>query len=69
VRKQRGLRNLLGLSASANDRLYDALEPRLGDPQRNIRGFHYYTFNQLLDTWNWQVEKAGGEPQPAGAAL
>ena len=69
LRKQRGLRNLLGLSASANDRLYDALEPCLADPQRNIRGFHYYTFNQLLDTWNWQVQKAGGEPQPAGAAL
>jgi methylenetetrahydrofolate reductase (NADPH) len=69
LRKQRGIRNLLGLSASANDRLYDALAPCLADPQRNIGGFHYYTFNQLVDTWNWQVQKAGGEPRPAGAAL
>lgn len=69
LRKQRGLRNLLGLSVSANDRVYDALEPCLDDPQRNISGFHYYTFNQLVDTWNWERQKSGGDPQRVGAAL
>jgi methylenetetrahydrofolate reductase (NADPH) len=69
LRKQRGLRNLLGLTTSANDRIYDALAPCLGDGERNIVGFHYYTFNQLVDTWNWQAQKSGSEPQPTGAAL
>jgi hypothetical protein len=22
----------------------------------NIAGFHYYTFNQLVDTWEWERE-------------
>jgi methylenetetrahydrofolate reductase (NADPH) len=57
LRKQRGLRNLLGRSASAADRIHDALEPCLDDPRRNLLGFHYYTFNQLVDTWNWERRK------------
>lgn len=58
MRKQRGLRNLLGgQSAAAADRLYDALAPRVGKPDLNITGFHYFTFNQLLATWNWEREK------------
>jgi methylenetetrahydrofolate reductase (NADPH) len=57
LRKQRGLRNLLGLSTPACDRIHDALEPCLDDPQRNLMGFHYYTFNQLVETWNWEREK------------
>jgi len=69
MRKQRGIRNLLGLTTSANDRIYDALRPYLDDPQRNIRGFHFYTFNQLVDTWNWERRKSGSEPQSVGAAL
>jgi methylenetetrahydrofolate reductase (NADPH) len=69
LRKQRGLRNLLGFTTSANDRIYDALRPCLGDRQRNIRGFHFYTFNQLVDTWNWERRKSGSEPRSVGAAL
>ena len=57
VRKQRGLRNLFGRSAVSPDRLYDAIAPRLDDSRLNIIGFHYYTFNQLVDTWNWEREK------------
>jgi methylenetetrahydrofolate reductase (NADPH) len=57
VRKQRGLRNLFGRSAVSPDRIYDAIAPRLDDSRLNIVGFHYYTFNQLVDTWNWEREK------------
>jgi hypothetical protein len=68
LRKQRGLRRLLGRSTSAADRIYNALEPCLDDERRNLMGFHYYTFNQLVDTWNWEREKRGAESRPAGAA-
>jgi methylenetetrahydrofolate reductase (NADPH) len=57
LRKQRGLRNLLRLSASSADRLYDALAPSLGDPALGLAGFHYFTFNRLLDTWRWEQGK------------
>jgi methylenetetrahydrofolate reductase (NADPH) len=59
VRKQRGLRKLLGGATSAAHRLYDALAPRLDDQELGIAGFHYYTFNQLVDTWRWEREKRG----------
>jgi methylenetetrahydrofolate reductase (NADPH) len=52
LRKQRGLRRLFRLSGSA-DALYDALAPHAGV----IDGFHYFTFNRLLDTWNWERGK------------
>jgi methylenetetrahydrofolate reductase (NADPH) len=56
VRKQRGLRKLLSRSSHA-DRLYDALVPALGDEQLNVAGFHFFTFNQLIETWQWQLER------------
>lgn len=59
LRKQGGLRNLLRLSASSADRLYDALAPHLDDPQLNLAGFHYFTFNRLLETWQWERQKRG----------
>jgi methylenetetrahydrofolate reductase (NADPH) len=49
LRKQRGVRNLLRLSGLA-DRLFDALAPR-------VDSFHFFTFNQLLDTWRWAHDK------------
>jgi methylenetetrahydrofolate reductase (NADPH) len=52
LRKQRGLLNLLRLSASSADRLYDALAA-----DDRVAGFHIYTFNRLLETWEWQQEK------------
>ena len=52
LRKQRGLRRLFRLSGSA-DALYDALAPHADV----IDGFHYFTFNRLLDTWNWEQGK------------
>jgi methylenetetrahydrofolate reductase (NADPH) len=53
LRKQGGIRNLLRLSGASADSLYDALTPH-GD---RIAGFHYFTFNRLLDTWRWEREK------------
>jgi methylenetetrahydrofolate reductase (NADPH) len=52
LRKQRGLRNLLRLAGASADRLYDALAPH-----DEIAGFHYSTFNRLLDTWSWERGK------------
>jgi methylenetetrahydrofolate reductase (NADPH) len=59
LRKQRGLRKLLGPSRITPDRVYDDLAPCLGDGGLNIIGFHYYTFNQLAETWNWEHDKRG----------
>ena len=60
LRKQRGLRNLLRLSASSADRLYDALAPHVGDPDLAVEGFHWFTFNRLVETWSWEREKKSG---------
>jgi methylenetetrahydrofolate reductase (NADPH) len=57
VRKQRGLRRLFGSPTRTADRLYEALAPRLDDQQLKIAGLHFYTFNQLVDTWAWEREK------------
>ncbi len=57
LRKQRRLRDLFRLSASSADSLYDALAPHVDDPQLEIAGFHYFTFNRLLETWRWEREK------------
>jgi methylenetetrahydrofolate reductase (NADPH) len=59
LRKQRGLRNLLGPSRVTPDHVYDGLAPYLEDPELNIMGFHYYTFNQVVETWEWEREKRG----------
>jgi methylenetetrahydrofolate reductase (NADH) len=55
LRKQRGIRNLLGKSAP--DRRYDALARTRDARHLNITGFHYFTFNQLVDTWQWKQQK------------
>jgi methylenetetrahydrofolate reductase (NADPH) len=62
LRKQRGLRNLIGPSTVTPDRLYDDLAPCVDDRELKIEGFHYYTFNQLMDTWNWEREKRDRRP-------
>jgi methylenetetrahydrofolate reductase (NADH) len=68
LRKQRGLRNLLSRRSTA-DRLYDALADTLGDPELVIPGFHIYTFNQLVDTWEWEHAKRDtGEHRSSKAA-
>jgi methylenetetrahydrofolate reductase (NADPH) len=69
LRKQRGLLKLFAPSGSPGDRVFDALEPCLDDPRRNLMGFHFYTFNQLVDTWNWEREKRPGATLAAGSGV
>ena len=57
LRKQGGIRNLFRLSKSSADGLVDALAPHLGGAEPIVAGFHYVTFNRLLDTWRWEQEK------------
>jgi methylenetetrahydrofolate reductase (NADPH) len=57
VRKQRGLKRLLGRSQVTPDSVYDGLEPALEAGALGIAGLHFYTFNQLVDTWKWQCER------------
>jgi hypothetical protein len=61
LRKQRGLWHLLGLGRPARERVHDALAACLDDPDRNLVGFHYYTFNQLADTWTRVRERTNGD--------
>ena len=50
--------------ARSADRLYDALAPHVGDPALNLAGFHYFTFNRLLETWTWEQRKSGARETP-----
>jgi methylenetetrahydrofolate reductase (NADPH) len=59
LRKQRGLRSFLTHPTATADRVVDALAPRITDPKLNVIGLHYYTFNQLVDTWRWERQKQG----------
>lgn len=77
LRKQRGLRSLFGLvRKSAGDELYNELAPLIGDPELGIAGFHYFTFNQLVATFDWAQDKRRSRPPgrrqptatPAGVA-
>jgi methylenetetrahydrofolate reductase (NADPH) len=65
LRKQRGARSLLGPSKVTPDRVYDALRPHLDDPELNISGFHYYTFDQLVDTWRWERQRHAAPTEEA----
>src|SRR5262249_31362590 len=60
LKKQRGLRNLLRLSAGSADPLYDALAPYGRDTGLTPTGFHWFTFNRLVETWKWRQEKEVG---------
>lgn len=63
MRKQRGLRALFGLfRRSAADELYAALAPDLADRALGIAGLHYFTFNQLVATYEWQRHKRQRHP-------
>ena len=57
LRKQGGLRNLLRLSRTSADQLYDALASHVGNADLNVTGFHWFTFNRLVETWTWERGK------------
>jgi hypothetical protein len=53
---------------STADRLYDGLAPLLDDPDLAVAGFQYFTFNELLRTWEWhQAKAAAHRTGPNGA--
>jgi methylenetetrahydrofolate reductase (NADPH) len=69
LRKQKGLRSLLSRGSTA-DRLYDGITPMLDDPELALAGLQYFTFNELLQTWEWHQKRRVGHDteQPARAA-
>jgi methylenetetrahydrofolate reductase (NADPH) len=69
LRKHRGLRRLLSRRSTA-DQLYDGIAPLLDDPELAVDGFQYFTFNELLQTWEWHQKRRVGHDtkQPARAA-
>lgn len=62
VRKQRGIRRLLGRPEHAADRLHQAIGPLVGDPRMGIAGLHFYTFNRLAATLAWEARHASVGP-------
>jgi hypothetical protein len=40
------------------DNLHEALSPLVGDAILRIAGFHYITFDRLLDTWSWEQARS-----------
>jgi methylenetetrahydrofolate reductase (NADPH) len=69
LRKQKGLRRLLSRRSTA-DQLYEGVAPLLDDPELAVDGFQYFTFNELLQTWEWHQDRRVGDgtKQPARAA-
>jgi methylenetetrahydrofolate reductase (NADPH) len=70
LRRQKGLRRLLSRRSTA-DRLYDGIAPLLDDPELALAGLQYFTFNELLQTWEWHQKKrrvGHDTKQPARAA-
>jgi methylenetetrahydrofolate reductase (NADPH) len=68
LRKQRGLRTLLSRRGTA-DKLYDSLAPMLDERELGLAGFQYFTFNQLIETWEWHQDKfTSGKPSQTPSA-
>jgi methylenetetrahydrofolate reductase (NADPH) len=69
LRKQKGLRRLLSRRSTA-DQLYEGVAPLLDEPELAVDGFQYFTFNELLQTWEWHQDRRVGDDakQPARAA-
>ena len=57
LRRQHGLRRLVGRPGHAADRLDDAVTSLAAEPQLGIAGRHLYTFNKLLATVEWDTAR------------
>jgi methylenetetrahydrofolate reductase (NADPH) len=57
LRKQ-GVGRLMRLSAATVDQLHRALLPHIGCDRLGLTGFHYFTFNRVLDTWRWAQSRS-----------
>jgi methylenetetrahydrofolate reductase (NADPH) len=58
LRKQRGLTQLFRSPTYAATRFYDRSAPLLRRSDLNIVGFHFFTFNELTATVEWQRRHA-----------
>ena len=54
IRKQRGLRQLFRSPHHAANKFYDGITPYVGDARLGIAGLHFFTFNELVSTWEWE---------------
>jgi methylenetetrahydrofolate reductase (NADPH) len=61
IRKQRGLRHLLGRPLGASERLMAATLLLMG-PELGVAGLHFFTFNRLVETTRF-VERRLAAPQ------
>lgn len=57
LRKQRGLRHLISRPGDAAESLLREVAPLVGDPALGIAGLHFYTFNRLVDTLDWEARR------------
>ncbi len=57
LRKQHGIKRLIGRPEHAGDHLHEVIAPLIGDPGLGIAGIHYYTFNRLAATLEWDRER------------
>lgn len=69
LRKQRGIRQLLGRPEQAADRLHQAIAPLVGDSHLGIAGLHFFTFNRLGATLDWEAQRASTRPGRRRLAL
>ncbi|HWH93747.1 MAG TPA: methylenetetrahydrofolate reductase [Baekduia sp.] len=58
IRKQRGLRHLLGRPRHAAEELHVAIAPLVGQTDHGIAGFQYFTFNNLSATVGWSRRRS-----------
>jgi methylenetetrahydrofolate reductase (NADPH) len=65
LRKQRSFGQLLRGSRNATQRFCDAIDAERSDPELGIVGFHFFTFNELVATWQWQRERCLHADPPA----
>ncbi|MDT8319980.1 MAG: methylenetetrahydrofolate reductase [Xanthomonadales bacterium] len=59
LKKQKGLvRKLISAKPYQPDDLLAGLQPHLGDPALDIRGFHLFSFNNVEHTERWRTQTA-----------
>jgi methylenetetrahydrofolate reductase (NADPH) len=64
LRKQRGVGRILRGSRDLTERFCDAIDAGSENPELGIVGFHFFTFNELAATWQWQQERCLGADRP-----
>jgi methylenetetrahydrofolate reductase (NADPH) len=68
LRKQQGIRHLLGRPHHAADQLHDAIAPLVGDGHLRIAGLHFFTFNRLAATLDWESAARSADADEEAAA-